>query len=82
MSDIFGDDFADAIPVGVKPMGPITLTGPWRDESSAPCNAQPCPSCLICGECNDFHGFGKGCTDQTCPLLRPNLPDDWPVDGE
>jgi hypothetical protein len=64
-------------PVGVKYLGPITFTGTWGvDKPRQSCLAQPCPSCLFCGECKDFHGFGKGCTDQTCPLLRPNPPDD------
>jgi hypothetical protein len=40
-----------------------------RDDPIPDCQADPCPVCLGCSVCLSFHGYGRGCTDKTCPML-------------
>lgn len=57
--------------LGIEDRGPVELTMVWRPPgeptNAAPCEATPCPVCLACAACRDFHGRGAACTDATCP---------------
>ncbi len=73
------EDFSDPmIPVGVKPMGEVTIHLDFRDKPRPICRAQPCLTCGGCAICGDFHMYtGRGCTENNCPMQRPVPPDDY-----